>query len=83
MMITIGTQGHSLNEGHSLNVIANGLLLNQGGHVMDRHSEFPIFVQSAAVIIGFILVLSFLGWALQPKGGFQRASAAIGTAVVQ
>ncbi|MCL6435400.1 MAG: hypothetical protein K6T90_14540 [Leptolyngbyaceae cyanobacterium HOT.MB2.61] len=50
---------------------------------MDRHSEFPIFVQSAAVIIGFILVLSFLGWALQPKGGFQRASAAIGTAVVQ
>lgn len=41
---------------------------------MQRNSEFPLFLQSAIAIVGFILFLSLVGWAMQPRGAFSTRS---------
>lgn len=42
---------------------------------MERHSEFPLFIQSAVAIFGFLLVLSLLGWVMEPKASLHKAAA--------
>ncbi|QZZ22769.1 hypothetical protein J5X98_10655 [Leptothermofonsia sichuanensis E412] len=40
---------------------------------MERHSEFPIFVQSAVAIVGFLLLLSLIGWMFEAKGQLHQS----------
>lgn len=42
---------------------------------MERHSEFPLFFQSAIALVGFLLVASLLSWAFEPKNNLQGAAA--------
>jgi hypothetical protein len=44
-----------------------------GGTPMERHSEFPIFVQSAVAIVGFLLLLSLIGWMFEAKGQLHQS----------
>ncbi len=34
---------------------------------MDRHTEFPLFFQSAFAMIGFLIIASLIAWAFEPK----------------
>jgi hypothetical protein len=42
---------------------------------MERHSEFPLFFQSAIALVGFLLVASLLSWAFEPKNTLQNTAA--------
>lgn len=45
---------------------------------MERHSEFPIFVQSAVAIVGFLLIFSLVGWMFESQEQIHRASVSSG-----
>jgi len=42
---------------------------------MERHSEFPIFFQSAMALVGFLVLISLFTWAFESKSNLHTASA--------
>jgi hypothetical protein len=34
---------------------------------MQRHSEFPLFIQTALALFGFLLLISLFSWVTTPK----------------
>lgn len=44
---------------------------------MISHSEVKLFCQSALAMLGFLMLLSLVGWIYQPKSGLNPAPVAV------
>lgn len=42
---------------------------------MQRSSEFPLFVQTSALLFGFLALIALLSWVAQPKAALSTTTA--------